>query len=200
MGLNEHQWGHETPKTLFNALRLSPPRGVIAHVRHSFQRVATPKNSRISGQRSRDRPRWPSFGDKKRAETPKFLPPRPLRPVSNTFRRVAELEKTRISGQSCRKSPRWATFCQETQNRPAKFSFQELHRAAFSHANTLFRHRNSRQTFDGRRLFFRGDMRVNVHRQLDVRVPCQKLRRLRRHARPAQIRNKRVPQAVTDAP
>ncbi len=36
MGLNEHQRGHETPKTLFNALRLSPPRGVLVHVSPCF--------------------------------------------------------------------------------------------------------------------------------------------------------------------
>ena len=105
MGLNEHQRGHETPKTLFNALRLSPPRGVIAHVSPQFPTCRNPGKQSYFRPTSFPPPTLAQFGDKKRAETSKFLPPRTLRPVSNTFRRVAELEKTRISGPTFKRSP-----------------------------------------------------------------------------------------------
>ena len=118
MGLNEHQRGHETPKTLFNALRLSPPRGVIAHVSPQFPTCRNPGKQSYFRPTSFPPPTLAQFGDKKRAETSKFLPPRP---VSNTFRCVASLEKTRSSGQLLSRRPHWPSLGDKKRAETSKF-------------------------------------------------------------------------------
>ena len=123
MGLNEHQRGHETPKTLFNALRLSPPRGVLVHVSPCFCRVAALGNSRISGQRSRDRPRWPSLGEKSASARRNSCRRYPFAPFPTRFALFLTCRnpgKHSHFGPTLKRSPTLGhTFCQETQNRPA---------------------------------------------------------------------------------
>ncbi len=142
MGLNEHQRGHETPKTLFNALRLSPPRGVLVHVSPCFCRVAALGNSRISGQRSRDRPRWPSLGEKSASARRNSCRRYPFAPFPTRCAVSRSWKKLVFLANSAENRPRWGTrFAKKRKNRlsviPVKTGIQKSGLLAFCTFNLV---------------------------------------------------------------
>ncbi len=135
MGLNEYQRGHPTPKTLFNALRLSPSRGVIAHVSPCFWRVAALGNSRISGQLLSRRPRWPSLATKSEPKRRNSCRRERFAPFPTRFAVSRSWKKLVFPGQRSRDRPRLAQFWRQKASRHAKILAAATPSPRFQHVS-----------------------------------------------------------------